>query len=524
LQLARSASRQREIAIRQALGAGRRRLIVQLLTESTVLASISGAVALLALVFLKSWLLHLAPTAIPRLNEVHLSPSVLLFAFIVSIATGVLFGLTPALHTVQTKQAASLREGSRGSGSSRRQMKISRMLVASEIALSLVLLIGAGLLLRSFWRLIEVHPGFDPHQIVTLKAWLAVPNDPKQNNYLTTEKRAAFHKEVLRRVSSLPGVDAAAVGSPNSLPMSNAHLKLRITIEGLANDSERAPVAEIVSISPDYFPLLKTPLLQGRFFSEGDDSQGQRVALVNQTMARKYWPQAEAVGQHFQFTGLAPTSTNTRSIAIVGVVGDIKSDGLDAAAAPRIYLPAYQSPNYGMVVYLRTKADIGALGDMVRREVQSVDPSIPVFGERTMNDLMANYLAQRKFALELLGVFAGVALLLASIGIYGVMAYTFTRRINEIGIRMAMGAQRRDILKIALGEGARIVAFGLLAGLVGSLLLTRFLQTMLFDVKATDPSTFAAISGLLAAVATAACFIPARKATRVDPLVALRHE
>jgi predicted permease len=524
LLLARSASRQREIAIRQALGAGRRRLIAQLLTESMLLATISGVVALITVVGLKSWLPRLAPAGMPRLNEVTLSPSVLLFAFAVSIVTGVIFGLAPALQTVRPNQVTNLREGSRGAGSSKHQMKISRTLVASEIALSLVLLIGAGLLLRSFWHLIEVQPGFDPRHVVTAKIWLSVPNDPAEDNYRTTEKRAAFHQEVLRRIRGLAGVEAAAVGSQNSLPMGPTHFQLRFTIESLAADSERAPVAEVVGVSPDYFPLLKTPLVRGRAFVEADDTKGQRVALVNEALAGKYWSAGDAVGQHIQFVGVRPQSPNTQWITIVGVVGDIKADGLDAATAPRIYLPVNQSPSYAMAVYLRTHADPGTLGDAVRREVQSIDPTIPVFEVRTMEEVVAKYMEQRRFALELLGVFAGVALLLASIGIYGVMAYTFSQRTNEIGIRIAMGAQRGDILRIAVGEGALIVAFGLAAGLAGSLVLTRFLQTMLFDVKPTDPITFAGISALLSAAALAACFVPARRATRVDPLVALRHE
>jgi predicted permease len=524
LLLARSASRQREIAIRQALGAGRARLLGQLLTESILLAAISGVVALITVVVLKSWLLHLAPADMPRLNEVSLSPAVLLFSFAVSIVTGVIFGFAPALQTVRPNQVTNLREGSRGSGSSKHHMKISRTLVASEIALSLVLLIGAGLLLRSFWHLIEVRPGFDPHHVVTAKIWLAVPNDPAEDPYQTPEKRVAFHREVLRRTRALAGVEQAAVGSPNSLPMSSATAKFRFTIESLAADTERAPVAETAGVSPDYFPLLQIPLVRGRIFTEADDSKGQRVVIVNETLARRYWPDGDAVGQHIQFAGLNPRSTNFGWMTIVGVVGDIKSDGLDAATPSRIYLPVNQSPSYAMVVYLRTNVDPGILGDSVRREVQSVDPSIPVFGVLTMDELMAKYLEQRRFALELLGVFAAVALLLASIGIYGVMAYTFSQRTNEIGIRMAMGAQRSDILKIAVGEGAMIVVFGITAGVVGSFLLTRFLQTMLFDVNPTDPITFAAISGLLAAVALLACFVPARRATRVDPLVALRHE
>jgi putative ABC transport system permease protein len=524
LLLARSASRQREIAIRQALGAGRGRLTAQLLTESILLASISGVVALITVVVLKEWLLRLAPADMPRLNEVSLSPDVLLFAFAVSIVTGVIFGLAPALQTVRPNQVTNLREGSRGSGSSKHQMKISRTLVASEIALSLVLLIGAGLLLRSFWNLIEVRPGFDPHHVVTAKIWLPVPNDPAEDNYPTTEKRAAFHQEVLRRIRVIAGVEQAALGSQNSLPMNAVHFQLRFTIESQAAESERTPVAEIVGVSPDYFALFKVPLVRGREFVEGDDSKAQRVALVNEALARKYWAAGDAIGQHFLLGGVRPQSPNTQWITIVGLVADMKSDGVDVAPAPRIYLPVNQSPSYGIVVYLRTNASAGAMEDTVRREVQSVDPNIPVFGARTMDELVTKYLGQRRFALELLGVFAGVALLLASIGIYGVMAYTFSQRTNEIGIRMAMGAQRTDILKIAVGEGALIVVFGLASGLIGSLVLTRFLQTMLFDVKTTDPITFAGISALLAAVALAACFVPARRATRVDPLVALRHE
>jgi predicted permease len=524
LLLARAASRQREIAIRQALGAGRGRLITQLLTESLLLATIAGVVALITIVALKDWLLRLAPADMPRLNEVGLSPAVLLFAFAVSVVTGVIFGLAPALQTVRPNQVSNLREGSRGSGSSKQQMKISRTLVGSEIALSLVLLIGAGLLLRSFWHLIEVRPGFDPHHVVTAKIWLAVPNDPTKDPYQTPEKRAAFHREVLGRIRGLAAVEEVAVGTPNSLPMSSVHFQLRFTIETLAAESERAPVAEIAGISPDYFPLLKTPLMRGRTFTEGDDSKGQRVAIVNETLARKYWPDGNAVGQHIRLGGVLSTSPNIQWMTIVGVAGDIKSDGLDAPIPPRIYLPVNQSPSYGMVVYLRSSADPGALGDSLRREVQSIDPSIPVFGVATMDELVAKYLEQRRFALELLGVFAAVALLLASIGIYGVMAYTFSQRTNEIGIRMAMGAQRGDILKIAVSEGAMVIVFGVAGGWAGSFVLTRFLQTLLFNVKPTDPITFAAISGLLATVALAACFVPARRATQVDPLVALRHE
>lgn len=525
LLLARAAHRQREIAVRQALGAGRKRLIVQLLTESSLLAAISGVVALLLLLWCKAWLLSLAPASLPRLNEVSISPAVLFFAFLVSLATGIIFGLLPAFQIVGSSQLLNLREGTGGSGVSKRQMNVSRALVASEVALSLVLLIGAGLLLRSFWHLLEVRSGFDPSRVVITKMWLAVPNDPKQDPYRLVEKRAAFHQEVVRRLSALPGVQSAAVGSSTTLPMSGQHFQLPFTIESLPVDSDRTPVAEIGSVSASYFETLKVPLVQGRFFTESDDSKGQPIVVVNQTLARKYWANGDAVGRHIRL-GPARRADGTAVpwFTIVGVVGDVKSEGLDAAIAPRMYRPMNQVPTYDGVLYLRSTVDPAALGDNVRHEVQAVDPTIPVFGVRTMETVMADYLAQRRFALELLGIFAGVALLLASIGIYGVMAYTFSRRTNEIGIRMAMGAQRLDIFKIAVNEGLFIVAIGLAAGLLGSLVLTRFLQTMLFDVKPADPLTFLVISFLLSAVALLACFVPARRATRVDPLIALRHE
>jgi len=525
LLLARSAGRQREIAIRLALGAGRARLIGQLLTESILLASLSGGVALFTVVWLRGWLLKLAPAGMPRLNEVNLSGGVLLFALAVSILTGVIFGLAPALQAARRHQVAELREGSRGAGSSKHQIKVSRVLVTCEIALSLVLLIGAGLLLRSFWHLLDVRPGFEPHHLVTARIWIAYPNDPEKNPYRTVEARGAFLHEVLRRVSALPGVVEAGLGSGNGLPMETRPNQVLFMIDKHAAESERVPTAEMSTVTPEYFRVLKIPLIRGRVFTEADDSKGQPVALISETLARRYWHDEDPIGQQIR---LAPGQTGSGAEeqwrTIVGVTGDVKSDGFEAASAPYLYFAAYQRPSYSLVVYLRTAADRGILGDAIRREVQGVDPSVPVFAVRTMDEVIAKYLADRRFALELLGVFAGVALLLASIGIYGVMAYTFSQRTNEIGIRIAMGAQRSDILRIAVGEGALVVAIGIVSGLIGSAILTRFLQSMLFDVKPIDPVTFAAIGTLLTVVTLLACLVPAHRATRVDPLIVLRHE
>ncbi|HKW63542.1 MAG TPA: ABC transporter permease [Candidatus Acidoferrum sp.] len=526
LLLARSAVRQREIAIRLAIGAGSSRLITQLLTESILLATISGATALVTVFWVKDSLLRFAPADLPRLSEITLSPGVLLFAFFLSILTGVIFGLVPSLQATRGSHVIALREGTRGSGSSKHQLKASRFLVASEIALSLILLIGAGLLFRSFWHLLEVRPGFEPSHVVTAKLWLSVPNDPKQDLYFAPEKRAAFHQEALRRVAAIPGVEQAAIGSPASLPMDRQRNPFSFVIENRSLESERAPVAEISAVTPAYFSVLKTPLISGRFFTDSDDTQAQQVILVDETFARRYWPDSSPVGQRIRPVTRGARSQNAPIpwFTIVGVVGNIKSDGFDAAGAPHIYRPVFQAPPYASVVFVLTAADPGTVGETVRTEVQHVDPNIPVFNVRTMSTVLSASLAERRFALELLGLFAGVALLLASIGIYGVMAYTFSQRTNEIGIRIAMGAQRGDILKMALTEGAVTIAFGVGAGLFGALVLTRFLQSMLFSVKATDPITFGTIAALLAAVTLLACFVPAHRATRVDPLVALRHE
>ena len=405
-------------------------------------------------------------------------------------------------------------------------MKFSRFLVVSEIALSLVLLIGTGLLLRSFWHLADVRPGFDPHHVLTTRIWLPFPNDPSEDAYHDVEKRAEFYREVLRRVSGLPGVEEASIGGANSLPMNASRSQFPFIIENRAAESERTPVAEFATVTPGYFHVLRAPLISGRVFNDSDNSRGQQVALINETLARRYWPEGDPVGQHIRFPGRggqppsqAPWTT------IVGVVGDIKSDGFDAAAAPHIYIPVYQSPSYASVVYLRTGGDPASLGAATRREVQAVDPTIPVFGVQTMDEVVVEVSGRtairvgnvRYFCRS--GPFAGVHRNLRRDGLYLQSTYT-----NEFGIRIAMGAQRRDILRIAVGEGVFVVAFGIVSGIIGSVIFTRFLQSMLFEVKSSDPITYVGISALLAAVTLLACLIPARRATRVDPLTALRQD
>jgi predicted permease len=521
LLLARSSGRRREIAIRLALGAGRWRLMTQLLTESVLLSVVSGLVALLTVILFKNSILALAPASLPRLSEVHISAGVLFFAFAVSIVTGVLFGLAPALQAANPNQVESLREGGRGSGAGRRHTRVSRALVVSEVALSMILLAGAGLLLRSFWHVLEVRPGFNPSHVVTAQIWIPVPNDPTTDRYRPTDKRAAFLMEILRRVSALPSVESTAIGGTNSMPLSSGRNGFPFTIVGRPIDSERAPVAEFASISPDYLQVLQVPLLAGRNFAEADTDKSQQVVLIDRTLQRRYWPNEDPLGKQVSFGG-RPGQNPT--FTVVGVVGDIKSDGFDAPTAPHIYLPVRQSPGYASVVFLRSAGNPEALGESIRHEVQSIDPNIPVFSVRTMDQVIARSMAERRFALQLLGIFAGVALLLAAIGIYGVMAYSFSQRTHEIGIRIALGAQRMDIFRMAVSEGMQLVAIGLVIGLLGAAALTRSVRSMLFDVSPADPITFAGISLTLAGVAFLACYVPAQRATRVDPLVALREE
>ena len=520
LLLARSSGRRREIAIRLAMGAGRARLVGQLLTESTLLSLISGGVALITVLLLKNAIVSLAPADIPRLNEVDVSTGVLFFTFLISIVTGVLFGLAPALQAANPSQVENLREGGRGSGVGRRHTRVSRVLVVSEIALSIVLLAGAGLLLRSFWRVLEVQPGFNASHLTTVQIWIPQSNDPAKNPYSVEEKRADFLLEISRRVSALPGVQHASISGNDTLPMNSGRNFSPFTIQGRATESERGPIADIAVVDTEYFRTMEVPLIAGRNFSTSDTYKTKPVAVIDQTLARQYWPGADPLGQELKFG----FGRGLQGLTIVGVVGDIKSDGFEAPSVPHIYVGLGQFAPINAVVFLRSRGDVAHLGEAVRREVESIDPNVPVHSISSMDQIIARSVADRRFALELLGVFATVALLLAAIGIYGVMSYSFSQRTHEVGIRVALGAQRLDILRMALGEGMRIVVIGLAAGLAGAVIMTRVFRSMLFGVGSADPVTFVSVAGILAGVALLACYLPAQRATRVDPLVALREE
>jgi predicted permease len=520
LLLARSSGRRREIAIRLTLGASRARLARQLLTESTLLSLISGVVAIFTVLFLKNAILRLAPADIPRLNEVDVSAGVLFFAFLISILTGVLFGLAPALQAANPDQVENLREGSRGSGVGRRHTRLSRVLVVSEVAFSIVLLAGAGLLLRSFWRVLEVRPGFNPGHLTTVQIWIPISNNPANDPYSVEEKRADFLLEVFRRISALPGVEQASISGNDTLPMNSGRNYSPFSIQGRATESERGPVADIAVVDSQYFHTMEVSVISGRNFTTLDTYKSQPVAVIDQTLARQYWPNENPLGQQLKFA----FGRGTQGLTIIGVAGDIKSDGFESPSVPHIYVPLGQFAPVNAVVFLRSRGDVEHLGEAVRHEVESVNPNVPVHSISSMDQIIAKSVANRRFALELLGVFAAVALLLAAIGIYGVMSYSFSQRTHEVGIRVALGAQRADILRLALGEGMRIVVIGLASGLVAAAIMTRFFRSMLFNVAPADPMTYLSVSAILAAVALLACYIPARRATRVDPLLALREE
>ena len=520
LLLARSSARHRELAIRQALGAGSGRIIRQTLTESVVLSLLGGLVAVPVSFWLKDLLLTLVPSTLPRLTEVSLNGRALLFVFTVSVVCGVLFGLAPALQMSDRKLMDKLGQGSRGVGLASDQHRFLSLLVACEFALSLVLMVGAGLLLRSFWKVLAVQPGYDSDNLVTARIWLPAPNDPKNNPYPNQEKLNVFMDEVLRRVSALPGVTGAAIGGGNT-PSAAQRNFVGFRVEGRIGSEAESPAAEISVASPQLAQVLKTPLLQGRFFTDSDNEKGEQVVLIDQIAAERFWPHADPVGQQIRLQFGAP---NPPLRKIVGVIGRSRSDGLDVAYAPHVLLPVKQLRLNNMIVYVRTAASPEALEPLIRREVQAVDPDLPVFEVRAVRSIIADALAPRRFAVQILGLFAATAMLLAAIGVYGVMAYFVSQRVREIGVRMALGAQRGDVLKLIVRQGMYLALIGVFVGLIAALILSRWISGLLFDVSANDPLTLTAFTILLALVALLANYIPADRAARIDPMVALRND
>jgi predicted permease len=525
LLLARASGRQREMALRMALGAGRTRMVRQMLTESLVLSLIAGVAGVLAAKLTLSFILHFVPASVPRLAEVGVDRTVLLFALLISIFTGIIFGLAPAFQAMKADMTAAIREGAQGSGYSAKTFRLRSVLIVSELALAVVLMVGAGLLLRTFWGLIQENPGFNPSRVVTASFYLPNPNDPKTDVlYGDFSKRTSFFRDVIRRVATIPGIDRAAMTSdlPGARPTTTAAL----VIEDRAADSSQGLAAEVVRVSPDYFMLMQSPLIRGRFFLESDEGGKQEVAIIDETTARRYWSDIDPVGRRFRMGVNPRLPWVTVVVVVVGIVKDMKQDGLDTDGVPHIFRPIYQqSPlrSRAVSVVARTPLPASLLESQIRKEIQTLDPALPVFNVRSMNDVMDASIAPRRFSAELVGVFAAVAMLLSSIGIYGLLAYMVGQRSREIGIRVALGAQRPDILKLILGKGLSLAGTGIAIGLILSAISAPLIAGLLYGVHPIDVIVFVTVPLILLVVAFLATYIPARRATIVDPIIAL-HE
>ncbi|HKG12765.1 MAG TPA: ABC transporter permease, partial [Pyrinomonadaceae bacterium] len=512
LLLARAAGRQKEMAIRTALGASRWRVVRQLLVESLLLALAGGALGLLLALWGTDVLVAAGPADIPRVSQAGLDARVLAFTLLVSVLTGVAFGLVPALQASRPDLTGALKEGSRGSTEGLRRNRFRSALVVAEVATSLVLLIGAGLLMRSFVRLMQTDPGFDPARVVALDIPLT------RQRYDTPEKQDAFFAQLLSRVRAAPNVEAAGV--VNNLPFGNSVDQLEFDIEGRPPSAPGSkPLAHYTVVSPGYFDALKIPLRSGRTLTEHDDARSPRVALVGEALARKFFAGENPVGRRIVPDESVPP------LEIVGVVGDARRTSLASEAEPEFYVPFGQAAQRRMNLVVRTGAgDPLALASSLRGAVAELDKDQLIWQTRTLDHLVSASVASRRFNMTLLGLFAGVAMLLAALGLYGVMAYSVTRRTHEIGVRMALGARGGDVLRMVVGQGMRLAALGVAIGLAAAFAVTRVLASLLYGVTTTDPLTYAGLAALLASVAFLASYLPARRATKVDPMEALRYE
>lgn len=510
LLLARAAGRDREFAVRAALGAGRLQLARQLFTESLLLTLMGGASGLLLAMWTVDFFVSLAPKEIPRLRDAHLDLRVIGFTLLLSILTAVLSGLAPAFRSMKVDLNESLKEGGRGISKGFRHLGA---IMAVETGLALVLLISAGLLIRSYTQLLRIDPGIRPENVLTMT--FSLP----PSAYREDAKRIDFINDVTDRVSSLPGVRSAAI--TDNLPLSGNTGFYFITVEGQPPLREGEPMLQAEShvITPDYFRALGTPLLKGRDFNEQDRMNAPGVIIINESMARRYFGDADPIGKK---AGLLMGNEKPR--VIVGVAGDVRRKGLDREAPDQIYLPYQQLPPYFGVLVARTDEDPLNFVASVKEQIWAVDGRLPLYDISTMERRMAQSVAGQRFSALIMGVFAALAMLLASIGVYGVMSYSVNQSVREIGIRMALGAERRHIIRMIVGKGMGLAIIGVAAGLIAALALTRFLETLLFGIAPTDAATFAGVSLMLVLVALLACYIPARRATRVDPIIALRYE
>ncbi len=524
LLLARASGRQREMAVRLAMGASRARMIRQMLTESMILSLVSGLVGVLT-AMAALYFVQFLSVQVPRLAEVQVDWTVLSFALLVSLLAGLGFGLVPALQSSKAEIAVAMREGARGSGTSGKTNRLRALLIASETALAVMLMVGAGLLLRTFWGLLQENPGFNPSRMVAANFYLPVPNNPDLDRYSSNpEILNSFVREVVRRVNAIPGVDLASMTT--DLPVTHLSWRPRVNIEDRPDESGKGLFVEVTSATPEYFKVLQASLVGGRYFTEADDTGKQPVAIVDESTARTYWPDRNPIGRRLSMRS-PRGAANPPWCTVVGVIKDIKSDGLDQSGVPHIYRPIYQYPGFRSLsksVTVRTSLSAASLEPQIRRELQAIDPSLPVFNVRTMNEVIDGSLASRRFSAELVGVFAVVALLLASVGIYGLLAYMVGQRAHEIGVRMALGAMPSTIGKMIVSRGAGLAGIGVGIGLILSGIMAPLISSLLYGVRPLDPEVFIAVPVILMVVVLLASYIPAWRAARVNPIVALRRE
>jgi predicted permease len=528
LLLARTSVRSREIAVRQAMGAQSARLIRQLLTESLLLFLLGGIAGFAVLFCTQHFLLQLIPESLPHLNNISISWGVLAFALAVSVAAGIVFGLAPAWLMSRLDLTGTLRQEGRGSAGSIGRSRARQVLVVSELALSLVLMVAAGLLLRSFWDLFAVQPGFNPDRVMAIETWLPGPNDPTMDPYRTATQEAVLLREILRRSRTLPGVEEAAVGDEDALPLGHSQpSRLPLIRESIETMENQAPVIESPIVSPEYFHLLGMPLERGRVFSEQDIETTPQVAVINEAAARTYWPKQDPVGKrvrlHLDTRGLS-SSAKPAWTTIIGVIADARTESLADAGIPQIYRSAYQRPTKEVAIFLRGQLDPSAISEQVRSQVQAVDATLPVFHAQTLDEVLYTSLSVRRFSMEMVAFFAATALLLAGLGIYGTISYLVNEQRREIAIRLALGAQRGRILKMVLRRGLGLAAAGAGLGVAGALIVSHLMAGLLFGVSPNDLTTFAAVTIVLTGVALAASYIPALRAMRLDPITTLHSE
>ena len=525
LQLARAAAREKEIAVRAALGAERHRIVRQLLTESVLLAIIGGGLGLL----LASWgvtlLVRLTPQDTPGLNQVGVNAGVLGFTLVLSIAAGIVFGLAPAFGASRVDPNQSLKEGSRGSTQGTSSNRLRGLLVSAELALALVLLVGAGLLIRTFIALSQVDLGVDPHNVLTMRIALLGPK------YQERSRQTEFFRQLLQKLGSLPGVTSAAVIDGGGLAPDGGNGDAFMIVGRPVPPSSELPDAVFRVISPDYFRTMGIPLLRGRYFTEADNQEAPGAAIISEKLARNFWPGGEPIGSELTFPTLevavpGVAARRLKRFAIVGIVKAVKNRGLEVEPEEEVYVPYSQYPTFysPRTLVARTSVEPTLLVSAIRHEVTMLDNDQPISEIRTMDQVVAQAAAGHRFPMVLLGLFAALAMALAGVGIYGVTSYSVGRRAHEIGIRVALGARRAHVLRLVLSGSMRWVLAGLALGIAGSLGLTRLLRDLLYGVRPTDPLVLGAVSLLLSSVALVASYIPARRATKVDPMAALRCE